>query len=126
MCRGDSSPYACYGCIYRSIHNLVTNSPNQKEALSYASSPCHVHYADRSFYGTLELEPPKAGFNNDDMFISFGVLVLEIISGKKINSFTNQELGNSLLTYAWRNWNEGTDWEVVDPILRDGSRSEIM
>ncbi|MBA0844902.1 hypothetical protein Goarm_023363, partial [Gossypium armourianum] len=27
---------------------------------------------------------------------------------------------------AWRNWNEGTAWEVVDPILRDGSRSEIM
>nr|KJB63241.1 hypothetical protein B456_010G1451001 [Gossypium raimondii] len=36
----------------------------------------------------------------------FRVLVLEIIS-------------------AWRNWNEGTALEVVDPILRDGSRSEI-
>ncbi|MBA0648652.1 hypothetical protein Goklo_016343, partial [Gossypium klotzschianum] len=26
---------------------------------------------------------------------------------------------------AWKNWNEGTALEVVDPILRDGSRSEI-
>ncbi|KAK8310142.1 hypothetical protein V6Z12_D02G167500 [Gossypium hirsutum] len=57
---------------------------------------------------------------------SFGVLVLEIISGKKISSFSNQEVGDSLLTHAWRNWREGTPLEVVDPILRDGSRSEIM
>ncbi|MFQ6657772.1 hypothetical protein Gotur_027313, partial [Gossypium turneri] len=57
---------------------------------------------------------------------SFGVLVLEIIGGKKISSFSNQEVGDSLLTHAWRNWREGTPLEVVDPILRDGSRSEIM
>ncbi|XP_039060303.1 putative receptor-like protein kinase At4g00960 [Hibiscus syriacus] len=56
---------------------------------------------------------------------AFGVLVLEIISGHRINSFTNQ-VGDSLLTHAWRNWNEWTALEFVDPILRDGSRSEIM
>ncbi|XP_039060298.1 putative receptor-like protein kinase At4g00960 [Hibiscus syriacus] len=56
---------------------------------------------------------------------AFGVLVLEIISGHRINSFTNQ-VGDSLLTHAWRNWNGGTSLEFVDPILRDGSRSEIM
>ncbi|KAK8475276.1 hypothetical protein V6N11_005550 [Hibiscus sabdariffa] len=56
---------------------------------------------------------------------AFGVLVLETISGEKISSFSN-EAGDSLLTHAWRNWNEGTALEVVDPILRDGSRSEIM
>ncbi|XP_039060068.1 cysteine-rich receptor-like protein kinase 29 [Hibiscus syriacus] len=56
---------------------------------------------------------------------AFGVLVLEIISGHRINSFTNQ-VGDSLLTHAWRNWNGGTALEFVDPILRDGSRSEIM
>ncbi|XP_039060284.1 putative receptor-like protein kinase At4g00960 [Hibiscus syriacus] len=56
---------------------------------------------------------------------AFGVLVLEIISGHKINSFSNQ-VGDSLLTHAWKNWNEGTALEFVDPILRDGSRREIM
>ncbi|GMJ14613.1 cysteine-rich RLK (RECEPTOR-like protein kinase) 14 [Hibiscus trionum] len=56
---------------------------------------------------------------------AFGVLVLEIISGQKINSYSNQA-GDSLLTHAWRNWNEGTALEVLDPTLRDGSRSEIM
>ncbi|XWS12785.1 hypothetical protein CRYUN_Cryun37aG0120100 [Craigia yunnanensis] len=56
----------------------------------------------------------------------FGVLVLEIISGQKINSFPEEEMGESLLTHAWRNWNEGTALEIIDPILRDGSSSEIM
>ncbi|KAE8686244.1 Cysteine-rich RLK (RECEPTOR-like protein kinase) 14, putative isoform 1 [Hibiscus syriacus] len=56
---------------------------------------------------------------------AFGVLVLEIITGQKINSFSN-EAGESLLIHAWRNWNDGAAFEVVDPILRDGSRSEIM
>ncbi|XP_022723383.1 putative receptor-like protein kinase At4g00960 isoform X2 [Durio zibethinus] len=56
----------------------------------------------------------------------FGVLVLEIISGKKISSFAEEKVGESLLTHAWKNWNEGTALEVIDPILRDGSSREIM
>ncbi|KAE8724428.1 pyruvate decarboxylase 1-like [Hibiscus syriacus] len=56
---------------------------------------------------------------------AFGVLLLEIISGHRINSFTNK-IGETLLTHAWRNWKEGTALEFVYPILRDGSRSEIM
>ncbi|OMO91984.1 hypothetical protein COLO4_17974 [Corchorus olitorius] len=27
---------------------------------------------------------------------------------------------------AWKNWNAGTALEIIDPILRDGSRSEMM
>ncbi|XVF39312.1 hypothetical protein PTKIN_Ptkin01aG0024500 [Pterospermum kingtungense] len=57
---------------------------------------------------------------------SFGVLVLEIISGEKINIFAHEKEGESLLTHAWKNWNEGTAMDLLDPILRDGSSSEIM
>ncbi|XP_022723497.1 putative receptor-like protein kinase At4g00960 isoform X2 [Durio zibethinus] len=57
---------------------------------------------------------------------SFGVLVLEIISGQKISSFAKEKVGESLLTHAWKNWNEGTALELIDPILSDGSSSEIM
>ncbi|XVF40651.1 hypothetical protein PTKIN_Ptkin01aG0131300 [Pterospermum kingtungense] len=32
----------------------------------------------------------------------------------------------SLITYAWRNWNKGTPLKLIDPILMDGSRSEMM
>ncbi|GMJ13792.1 cysteine-rich RLK (RECEPTOR-like protein kinase) 14 [Hibiscus trionum] len=56
---------------------------------------------------------------------SFGVLILEIISGDKISHFRNN--GADLLTYAWRNWREGTCLNLVDEHLRggSGSRSEM-
>ncbi|ESR62361.1 hypothetical protein CICLE_v10014534mg [Citrus x clementina] len=60
-----------------------------------------------------------------DVF-SFGVLVLEIISGQKNNSFRIGEEAEDLLTYAWKNWNEGTALNMIDPTLRNGSSSEIM
>ncbi|XP_044470531.1 putative receptor-like protein kinase At4g00960 [Mangifera indica] len=60
-----------------------------------------------------------------DVF-SFGVLVLEIISGQKNRSFRNEEQVQDLLTYAWRNWKEGTALNLIDPTLRVGSSSEVM
>ncbi|KAJ0081481.1 hypothetical protein Patl1_10994 [Pistacia atlantica] len=60
-----------------------------------------------------------------DVF-SFGVLVLEIISSHKNTSFCNGEEGENLLTYAWRNWKEGKALNIIDPILRGRSSSEIM
>ncbi|KAK1557554.1 hypothetical protein Q3G72_026881 [Acer saccharum] len=52
-----------------------------------------------------------------DVF-SFGVLVLEIISGQKNSSFHNGEETGDLLTFAWENWRVGTALNVIDPILR--------
>ncbi|XP_038710348.1 putative receptor-like protein kinase At4g00960 [Tripterygium wilfordii] len=57
---------------------------------------------------------------------SFGVLVLEIISGQKINHFRYGEEAEHLLTFAWKNWKGGTVSNLVDPLLRIGSRSEMM
>ncbi|KAH6830998.1 hypothetical protein C2S53_006764 [Perilla frutescens var. hirtella] len=54
-----------------------------------------------------------------DVF-SFGVLVLEIISGQKNGSFRNAENGESveyMLSFAWRNWREGTAKKMIDPVL---------
>ncbi|WCJ20320.1 cysteine-rich RLK (RECEPTOR-like protein kinase) 10 [Euphorbia peplus] len=60
-----------------------------------------------------------------DVF-SFGVLILEILSGQKSTRFRIGEEEEHLLTYAWRNWNEGTALDLMDPSLRVGSRSEMM
>ncbi|KAL0321786.1 UNVERIFIED_CONTAM: Cysteine-rich receptor-like protein kinase [Sesamum calycinum] len=57
-----------------------------------------------------------------DVF-SFGVLVLEIISGQKNNRFRSGENVEDLLSFAWKNWREGTAANVVDPFLRSGSGS---
>ncbi|KAL7195485.1 hypothetical protein ACSBR1_035665 [Camellia fascicularis] len=61
-----------------------------------------------------------------DVF-SYGVLVLEIVSGRKNNYFHNEENEN-LLSYAWKSWREGTISNMIDPTLnnRSSSLSEIM
>ncbi|CAI9087731.1 OLC1v1021879C1 [Oldenlandia corymbosa var. corymbosa] len=55
-----------------------------------------------------------------DVF-SFGVLVLEIISGKKNSSFLQSHGGNrdDLLSYAWRQWRNGTPLALLDPSIRE-------
>ncbi|KAF5184957.1 Cysteine-rich receptor-like protein kinase, partial [Thalictrum thalictroides] len=61
-----------------------------------------------------------------DVF-SFGILVLEIISGHNNNSFYESGHAEDLLGYAWRLWQEGNVLEFLEPVLRDSfSRSEVM
>ncbi|OWM77581.1 hypothetical protein CDL15_Pgr016979 [Punica granatum] len=51
-----------------------------------------------------------------DVF-SFGVLVLEIVSGKKIMGFSQPDNDLNLLGYAWKLWNEGNPLELVDEAI---------
>ncbi|KAF8029027.1 hypothetical protein BT93_E1642 [Corymbia citriodora subsp. variegata] len=50
-----------------------------------------------------------------DVF-SFGVLLLEIISGRK-NYFHLH--GESLLTFAWKLWSEGRGLEFINPLIKE-------
>ncbi|KAF3451644.1 hypothetical protein FNV43_RR07739 [Rhamnella rubrinervis] len=56
----------------------------------------------------------------------FGVLLLEIINGQKNNCFRQGEDVEDLLSFAWKNWREGTASNVVDDVMRGCSTSEIM
>ncbi|XP_062087466.1 cysteine-rich receptor-like protein kinase 44 [Humulus lupulus] len=60
-----------------------------------------------------------------DVF-SFGVLLLEIISGQKNNCFRQGENVEDLLSCTWRSWRGGNASNIIDPIMRVGSASEIM
>nr|CDM86188.1 unnamed protein product [Triticum aestivum] len=53
-----------------------------------------------------------------DVF-SFGVLLLEIVSGKRNSSGHGQHYGEfvNLLSYAWQLWRDGRALELVDPSL---------
>ncbi|KAI9074072.1 hypothetical protein K1719_043964 [Acacia pycnantha] len=51
-----------------------------------------------------------------DVF-SFGVLLLEIISGRKNHDQING--AESLLSYAWELWNDGKPLELLDPTIRE-------
>ncbi|KAI9094172.1 hypothetical protein K1719_026754 [Acacia pycnantha] len=53
-----------------------------------------------------------------DVF-SFGVVVLEIISGKKNTGFFQSKQGSSLLGYAWRLWTENKLMDLMDPSLSE-------
>ncbi|OMO64898.1 hypothetical protein COLO4_31710 [Corchorus olitorius] len=58
---------------------------------------------------------------------SFGVLVLEIVSGKRNSNFYQTDGAKDLISYVWKHWKDGTPLEVLDPTLRDSySRNEVM
>ncbi|RWR91093.1 Cysteine-rich RLK 29, putative isoform 1 [Cinnamomum micranthum f. kanehirae] len=57
---------------------------------------------------------------------SFGVLLLEIISGQK-NAFKSDRGGDTLISYVWKAWNDGTISEIIDSSISEHcSRSEVV
>ncbi|WOG85276.1 hypothetical protein DCAR_0104464 [Daucus carota subsp. sativus] len=75
-------------------------------------------------YGYMAPEYAMYGqFSVKSDVFSFGVLVLEILSGQKNHSFQNGENVEDLASFAWKNWREGTPANVIDPILRNSSGS---
>ncbi|CAN4117748.1 unnamed protein product [Withania somnifera] len=61
-----------------------------------------------------------------DVF-SFGVLLLEIVSGQKNGSFHHPRQHHNLIGYAWRMWIEGRPLELADSSFEDSSSmSEIL
>lgn len=79
-------------------------------------------------YGYMSPEYAMHGqFSVKSDVYSFGVLVLEIISGKKNSDFYESGYAEDLLSYAWKQWRDGTPLEFVDPTLRDScSKNEVM
>ncbi|KAK2407514.1 cysteine-rich receptor protein kinase [Trifolium repens] len=70
-------------------------------------------------YGYMAPEYAMAGlFSVKSDVFSFGVLVLEIIYGKRNGEVFFSEHGQSLLLYIWKLWCEGKSWEFVEPIQR--------
>ncbi|KAG2309320.1 hypothetical protein Bca52824_029068 [Brassica carinata] len=72
----------------------------------------------RKVVGTYGYMSPEYAMNRtfsmkSDVF-SFGVLLLEIISGKRSRSFRDSDSNLNLLGYVWRNWSEDQGLEIVD------------
>ncbi|XP_024963298.1 uncharacterized protein LOC112503500 [Cynara cardunculus var. scolymus] len=57
-----------------------------------------------------------------DVF-SFGVLVLEIVTGHKNHRLQNGMMTEDLISHVWKCWRDGTATSLIDPTLNDGSNS---
>lgn len=60
-----------------------------------------------------------------DVF-SFGVLVLEVVCGRRHMLPEAVDDERLLLEYAWKSWREGTAFNIVDLALRTAPRDEII
>ncbi|KAH0756954.1 hypothetical protein KY290_020447 [Solanum tuberosum] len=78
-------------------------------------------------YGYMAPEYAMEGrFSEKSDVFSFGVLVLEIISGRKSTSSWTETSSLSLLGYAWKLWKEQDLSTFIDPfILNTSSEMEI-
>ncbi|CAB4275857.1 unnamed protein product [Prunus armeniaca] len=56
-------------------------------------------------------------FSTKSDVYSYGVLMLEIISGRKNNSFYNEDRVLNLVGHAWELWKEDRGVEIMDPTL---------
>uniref|UniRef100_A0A7N2LUE9 Cysteine-rich receptor-like protein kinase 10 n=1 Tax=Quercus lobata TaxID=97700 RepID=A0A7N2LUE9_QUELO len=79
-------------------------------------------------YGYMAPEYAMEGiFSIKPDVFSFGMILLEIISGKKNNGFFLTEHSQTLLGYAWRLWKEGKGLEFIDPLLMEsGQTIEVL
>ncbi|KAL1188297.1 G-type lectin S-receptor-like serine/threonine-protein kinase [Cardamine amara subsp. amara] len=73
--------------------------------------------------GTLGYMAPEYAwtglFSEKSDIYSFGVLLLEIISGEKISKFSYGEEGKTLLAYAWESWCKTQGVDILDQVLAD-------
>nr|AAA33008.1 serine/threonine kinase receptor [Brassica napus var. napus]CAB89179.1 S-locus receptor kinase [Brassica napus var. napus] len=75
-------------------------------------------------YGYMSPEYAMDGvFSEKSDVFSFGVIVLEIVSGKRNRGFYNLNHENNLLSYVWSHWTEGRALEIVDPVIVDSLSS---
>ncbi|KAL2458244.1 G-type lectin S-receptor-like serine/threonine-protein kinase [Abeliophyllum distichum] len=79
-------------------------------------------------YGYMAPEYAMEGrFSEKSDIYSFGVLMLEIVSGKKNTSFYNHEWSLSLLGCAWKLWNEDNGSAFIDQtIYKAESQGEMV
>ncbi|MQM03727.1 hypothetical protein Taro_036508 [Colocasia esculenta] len=75
-------------------------------------------------YGYMSPEYALNGvFSEKSDVFSFGVILLEIITGKKSTGFYPDSNSQGLFGYAWQMWEGGRGFELLDPSMLSSSSS---
>ncbi|MFS8023318.1 putative protein kinase RLK-Pelle-DLSV family [Helianthus anomalus] len=75
-------------------------------------------------YGYMAPEYIRHGqFSVKSDVFSYGVLILEIVTGQKNQCFRHAESREDLLSFALKSWKNGTTSDIIDPILKTRSSS---
>ncbi|KAL3740528.1 hypothetical protein ACJRO7_021760 [Eucalyptus globulus] len=78
-------------------------------------------------YGYMAPEYAMHGtFSIKSDVFSFGVLVLEIVSGQRNALFRMGDDTEVLISYVWKNWKEGSLSNIIDTSITSGSSIEIV
>nr|XP_043620389.1 cysteine-rich receptor-like protein kinase 29 [Erigeron canadensis] len=78
-------------------------------------------------YGYMAPEYAMHGqFSVKSDVFSFGVLILEIVTGQKNHTFQNGIMVEDLLSYAWKSWRDGKASSLVDPTLCTSSLRDML
>ncbi|KAK6918933.1 Bulb-type lectin domain [Dillenia turbinata] len=80
---------------------------------------------DENIFGYMSPEYALDGqFSEKSDIFSFGVLLIEIVSGRRNIGFYRPEICQTLLGRAWELWNGGRVLELLDPSIRDTCSSD--
>ncbi|THG05722.1 hypothetical protein TEA_021130 [Camellia sinensis var. sinensis] len=90
-----------------------------------AMNPKIADFGTASGYMSHEYANYRQFSVKTDVF-NFGVLIIEIMSGKKNGHSSRGEHIDHLLSYAWKKWREGKSLSLIDQTLWGGSKSEMM